>query len=83
MFFDLNLASSWTYIFAIIGVVIIGVGIVGFFVIDEPKLEPKKDGYFKTVIHGFLPSTVRKNLSLYTIVIAAMQNAFIARKTKL
>ena len=70
MFFDLNLASSWTYIFAIIGVVIIGVGIVGLFVIDEPKLEPKKDVYFKTVIHGFLPSTVRKNLSLYIYLLA-------------
>ena len=70
MFFDLNLASSWTYIFAIIGVVIIGVGIVGFFVIDEPKLEPKKDGYFRTVVYGFLPSTVRKNPALYIYLLA-------------
>ena len=70
MFFDLNQASSWTYIFAIIGIVIIGVGIVGFFVIDEPKLEPKKDGYFKTVVYGFLPSTVKKNAALYIYLIA-------------
>ena len=70
MFFDLNLASSWTCIFAIIGIVIIGVGIVGFFVIDEPKLEPKKDGYFPTVVHGFLPSTIKKNPSLYIYLLA-------------
>ena len=70
MFFDLDQASSWTYIFAIIGVVIVGVGIVGFFVIEEPKLEPKKDAYFQTVVHGFLPSTVKKNAALYIYLIA-------------
>jgi MFS family permease len=70
MAFDLNLPISWTYIFAIIGVVIIGVGVVGFFVIDEPKLEPKKEAYFQTVVHGFLPSTVRKNAPLYIYLLA-------------
>ncbi len=70
MAFDLNLSTSWTYIFAIIGIVIICVGIVGFFVIDEPKLEPKADGYLKTVVHGFLPSTIRKNPALYIYLLA-------------
>ncbi|MBR6745397.1 MAG: MFS transporter [Clostridia bacterium] len=70
MAFDLNLPESWTCIFAIIGVVIVAVGIVGFFVIDEPKLEPRGDGYFRTVIHGFLPSTVKKNASMYIYLLA-------------
>ena len=70
MAFDLNLPSSWTCIFAIIGVVIVGVGIVGFFVIDEPKLEPKKDGYFRTVVHGFLPATIKENAALYVYLLA-------------
>ena len=70
MAFDLNLPASWTCIFAIIGVVIVGVGIVGFFVIDEPKLEPKKDGYFRTVVHGFLPSTIKENAALYVYLLA-------------
>ena len=70
MAFDLDLPSSWTYIFAIIGVVIITVGVVGFFVIDEPKMEPKQDGYFSTVVHGFLPSTIKKNVSLYIYLLA-------------
>ncbi|MBQ2988834.1 MAG: MFS transporter [Clostridia bacterium] len=70
MAFDLNLPESWTCIFAIIGVVIVAVGIVGFFVIDEPKLEPRRDGYFRTVIHGFLPSTVKKNASMYIYLLA-------------
>ena len=70
MAFDLDLPSSWTYIFAIIGVVIVTVGVVGFFVIDEPKMEPKQDGYFSTVVHGFLPSTIKKNVSLYIYLLA-------------
>lgn len=70
MAFDLDLPPSWTYIFAIIGIVIIGVGVVGFFVIDEPKIEPKQDGYFPTVVHGFLPSTIKKNAALYIYLLA-------------
>ena len=70
MAFDLNLPTSWTCIFAIIGIVIVGVGIVGFFVIDEPKLEPKKDSYFRTVVHGFLPSTIKENANLYLHLLA-------------
>lgn len=70
MFFDLNLESSWTYIFAIIGGVVIVVGILGCFIIKEPALEPAKEGYFKTVIHGFLPSTVKAHPSLYLYLIA-------------
>ena len=70
MAFDLNLPTSWTSIFAIIGVIIIGVGIVGFFVIDEPKLEPKKEAYLQTVVHGFLPSTIKKHCSLYIYLLA-------------
>ena len=65
MAFDLTLPHSWTVIFIIIGIVVILVGILGFFIIKEPKLEPAKEGYFKTVIYGFLPSTIKKSPSLY------------------
>ena len=65
MAFDLNAPQSWTYIFLIIGVVVIAVGVLGFFIIREPDIEPKKDGYFKSVVHGFLPSTIKGNKSLY------------------
>ena len=65
MAFDLTLPRSWTVIFIIIGIVVILVGILGFFIIKEPKLEPAKDGYFKTVIYGFLPSTIKKSPALY------------------
>jgi len=70
MAFDLDSPAHWTYIFAIIGGVVILVGILGCFIIKEPKLEPAKEGYFRTVVHGFLPSTVKKNPSLYISLIA-------------
>ena len=65
MAFDLNRSESWSYIFAIIGGVVIIVGIVGIFVIKEPMIEKRKEPYFRTVVHGFLPSTVKENRSLY------------------
>ena len=69
MAFDLNAEQSWTYIFIIIGVIVTAVGIIGCFIIKEPKLEKVKDGYLKTVVHGFLPSTINKNRKLYFYLI--------------
>ncbi len=65
MAFDLDSAQSWSVIFAIIGIVVIAVGILGCFIIKEPELTRSDDGYLKTVIHGFLPSTIKSNRSLY------------------
>ena len=65
MAFDLDRAESWTAIFAIIGGVVIAVGVIGLFLIEEPKLEPTGESYLGTVVHGFLPSTVKANRSLY------------------
>ncbi len=70
MAFDTGLESSWTYIFAIIGTVVTIVGIVGIFIIKEPPLEKTTEGYFSTVIHGFRPSTIKNNASLYIYLIA-------------
>ncbi len=65
MMFDLDRAESWTYIFAIIGIIVTAVGIIGLFIIKEPDIAPVKEGYFKTVIYGFLPSSIKKYPSLY------------------
>ena len=65
MAFDLNSASSWIWIFAIIGAVTLGVGILGCFIIKEPDITPSSTGYFSNIIYGFRPSSVRSNLSLY------------------
>ncbi|MBQ8372617.1 MAG: MFS transporter [Clostridia bacterium] len=70
MAFDLNLSESWSWIFAIIGAVVLAVGILGLFIIKEPELVPSTEGYWKTVIHGFRPSTVKNNPRLYIYLIA-------------
>ncbi|MBR6680319.1 MAG: MFS transporter [Clostridia bacterium] len=70
MAFDLNAPQSWSYIFAIIGGVVILVGVLGFFIIKEPPLTPGENGYFRTVVHGFLPSTVKANAALYVYLLA-------------
>ena len=65
MAFDLDRAESWVSIFIIIGVAVIIVGIAGIFIIKDPKLTPSESGYFHGVVHGFLPSTVKKTPMLY------------------
>ena len=65
MAFDLNSSKSWSLIFAIIGALVTVIGIIGLFIIEEPKVTPSKSGYFKNVIYGFLPTTVKSNPTLY------------------
>ena len=65
MAFDLDQGQSWTWIFSIIGGVVILSGVLGFFLIDDAPMVKNQDNYWKTVIHGFLPSTVRRSATLY------------------
>ena len=69
MGFDLNESSSWTWIFAIIGGVVICVGIAGLFLIDESNIKPTKTGYFENLTYGFRPSTAKENKHLYIMLI--------------
>ncbi len=72
MGFDLNLPSSWSVIFAIIGIVVIGIGVAGFWLIDDPKLETSgNQNYFANIIYGFRPSVIREHKSLYLYFIAS------------
>ncbi len=65
MAFDLDVQESWTSIFCIIGGIVIAVGVLGFFLIREPKLSKSGDGYLSTVFYGFTPSSVGANPALY------------------
>ena len=69
MGFDLNQSKSWTMIFAIIGGVVICVGIAGLFLIDESNIKPTRTGYFENLCYGFRPSTARKNRELYIMLL--------------
>ncbi|MBQ7095652.1 MAG: MFS transporter [Clostridia bacterium] len=65
MAFDLNIPQSWTWIFLIIGIVVLVVGILGCFLIKDPSCAPAKGNYFHHVIYSFLPATIKKTPSLY------------------
>ena len=57
--------AYWPTVFTIIGVCVLAIGIIGFFIIEDPKLTPSETGYFRNIVHGFLPSTVKNNPGLY------------------
>ena len=71
MFFDLEKAASWVTIFTIIGVVVILIGIVGFWLIREPKVTPSPAGsYWGSILYGFRPSVIRRHKVLYLTLLA-------------
>ena len=55
----------WTIIFSIIGVLTLVIGVAGFFLIKEPKMEKAEMGYWESIIYGFKPSTVKLTPVLY------------------
>ena len=69
MGFNLDLAESWTVIFYIIGGVVLCIGILGFFIIEEKEnLEPSKENYWESVLYSFRPSVVKENKLLYVVL---------------
>ena len=66
MSFDLNLSESWMTIFNIIGIVVIAIGISGFFLIQEPEVKTEDNqNYFGNIFYGFRPSVIGSNRMLY------------------
>lgn len=73
MGFDLDKANSWSVIYIIIGVAVSLIGVLGFFIIDEPaNIKSDELGYFKTIVYGFKPSVIKSNQGLYVSLIAFM-----------
>jgi MFS family permease len=70
MFLNSENQYYWTIIFSIIGVLTLVIGVAGFFLIKEPKMEKAEMGYFNSILYGFKPSTVKMTPVLY-IALAA------------
>lgn len=70
MFFDLDKENSWSMIYTIIGILVTAVGVLGFFVIDEPDIKCKEGSYFDGITYGFRPKTVLENKKLYIALFA-------------
>lgn len=71
MGFDLTKSESWTSIFLIIGAVVTALGIAGFWLIDEPKLDTSgNENYFKNLFYGFRLDVVKSNPGFYLALAA-------------
>lgn len=71
MGFDLTKSESWTAIFLIIGAVVTVLGIAGFWLIDEPKLDTSgNENYFKNLFYGFRLDVVKSNPGFYLALAA-------------
>ena len=71
MSFDLNLPESWTTIFNIIGIVVILIGISGFFLIQDTGVKcAENSNYFGNIFYGFRPDVVKCNKRLYVTLAA-------------
>ena len=71
MGFDLTKSESWTAIFLIIGAVVTVLGIAGFWLIDEPKLDTSgNENYFKNLFYGFRLHVVKSNPGFYLALAA-------------
>ena len=70
MGFNLDLAESWTTIFNIIGGVVIVIGVLGFFFIEEAETTVKETerSYWGTVSHSFHPKVMREHKLLYCVL---------------
>ena len=63
---DQGKEESWTVIFGVIGAIVTILGITGFFLIEEPKVDTSgNQNYFANIFYGFRPSVVKDNKILY------------------
>ena len=68
---DQSLPESWTIIFFIIGGVVLVLGVLGFFLITEPKVDTTENQQFwKNLTYGFRPGVIKANPRLYLTLIA-------------
>ena len=71
MGFDLNKSESWVTIFNIIGIVVILIGVSGFFLIKDSGVKcAENSNYFANIFYGFRPSVVKANKALYVTLLA-------------
>lgn len=66
--FDLDKSSSWTAIYVIIGLVVLVIGMLGFFIIEDVKLPRKESKYLENLIYSFKPSVIKENSFFYVLI---------------
>ena len=61
--------AYWPTVFTIIGASVLAIGILGMFIIKDPDIKPTETSYMRNIVHGFLPSTIKQNMSLYIYLV--------------
>ena len=68
---DLNSQKGWTLVFVAIGAVVFLLGVLGFFIIEEKKLDTQgNERYFANIVYGFRPRVIGQNGTLYMTLLA-------------
>lgn len=71
MFLNESWNHYWTIFFGVIGTLVLVLGVLGFFLIEEPKVDTSANTkYFSNLIYGFRPSVIRENRGLYLTLLA-------------
>ncbi|MDO4746045.1 MAG: MFS transporter [Bacillota bacterium] len=71
MGFDLDVAQSWTVIFMIIGLVVLVIGVAGFFLIEDVDISDahgQDASYIDNICYSFRPSVFKENKLLYAVI---------------
>ena len=71
-----DLPESWTLIFSVIGGIVLVLGVLGFFLIEDTGAKCEENShYFRNIFYGFRPSVVKSNGKLYvTLLVLALFN---------
>ncbi len=71
---DQDLPESWTLIFGVIGTLVLVLGVLGFFLIEDTG-KKSDDSYLGSLAYGFRPSVMKENSALYlTLAVLALFN---------
>ena len=71
MGFDLDQASAWVTIYTVIGLVVIAVGVLGLFLIREPRIDRSGNrSWLRNLVYGFRPGVMREHPALYLTLAA-------------
>ena len=71
MFMNEAWEHYWTVFFGVIGTLVLILGALGFFLVEEPKVDTSENQNFaRNLLYGFRPSVIRGNQELYLTLAA-------------
>lgn len=63
--------NYWNIFFGVLGTLVLVIGVLGFFLIKEPKVDTAENAhYLQNLIYGFRPSVIRRNKTMFWTLLA-------------